>query len=299
MSKAPLVSVVMAVYNDEVYLPEAINSILTQEFSNFEFLIIDDCSSDKTLELLKGYKASDPRIRLFKRDINVGLTKNLNYLISKAKGKYIARMDGDDIALPNRFKEQVSLLQQSPDLHLVWSGCDFIFENEGVVCSMRLPSLIEVRNCLKRHKNYIVHPSVMMDKEAVLSVGAYNEEFRSGQDGDLWRRMLESGKQFNRIDQSLLQFRLRSNSVTAKRTGRSKDKNVAKAKVCLNNRRYKESLPYIAKVASLKQKVMLYVRYLVGETLVEKVQQVRARKTYDDIHKFSVSPPASKVEEIH
>lgn len=115
---SPKVSVVMSVYNGEKYLPETIDSILNQTFKDFEFIIINDGSTDKTAKILTSY--DDPRIRIFNQE-NMGLTKSLNRAISLAKGEYIARMDADDISYPERLKKQVDYLNKNPDIGLVGS----------------------------------------------------------------------------------------------------------------------------------------------------------------------------------
>ncbi len=109
----PYLSVVMSVYNGEKHLNEAIDSILSQTYENFEFIIIEDCSTDKTLEILKEFKEKDNRIKIIQKEKNEGpkgFIKNLNLGLNMAQGKYIARMDADDISLPERFQKQVFFL---------------------------------------------------------------------------------------------------------------------------------------------------------------------------------------------
>ena len=103
----PKVSVVMSAYNGERYLREAVESILNQTFNDFEFIIIDDGSTNSTGQILSSYAAQDPRIVLIRNRENIGLTKSLNKGLALARGEYIARMDADDVSLPNRFSEQV------------------------------------------------------------------------------------------------------------------------------------------------------------------------------------------------
>ena len=106
----------MPVYNAEKYIVEAVDSILNQTYSDFEFIIIDDCSTDASYEILQSYAAKDNRIRLFKNDVNKKLPKTLNFGISQAKGKYIARMDADDISLPERFAKQIKFMESHPEI---------------------------------------------------------------------------------------------------------------------------------------------------------------------------------------
>lgn len=112
----PLIYVVMSCYNREKYVVEAIESILNQTYTNFEFIIIDDCSTDNTFEIVKEYAKKDNRILALKNDKNYCYVHSLNKGIEIAKGKYIARMDDDDISLPERFEKQVEFLEKNEDI---------------------------------------------------------------------------------------------------------------------------------------------------------------------------------------
>lgn len=117
MRKKPLISVVMSVYNDEEYIKEALDSLLAQTLDDFEVIIVDDCSSDRTAEVIEGYR--EERFRLIRNERNMGLTCNLNRAVAEASGEYIARMDGDDICLPERFEKQVGYLKENRNLMLI------------------------------------------------------------------------------------------------------------------------------------------------------------------------------------
>ncbi len=123
-TKFPRITVIMPVYNCELYIKEAIDSILNQTFTDFEFLIIDDASTDKTVSIIKEYK--DFRIQLIEKEGNKGISDSLNYGLKVAKGEYIARMDGDDISLPERFVKQVTFLDSNPDVILCGSNFGII-----------------------------------------------------------------------------------------------------------------------------------------------------------------------------
>ena len=123
----------MSVYNDEEYLGEAIESILNQSFSNWEFLIIDDASTDRSLDIIKSYARRDDRIRYFQLGENQGLTKNLNYLLDQSQGEYIARMDGNDISLPKRLVLQLKPLRDNK-ADIAWSNLVFIDKAVNDVC---------------------------------------------------------------------------------------------------------------------------------------------------------------------
>src|SRR3989344_8117032 len=113
---SPLVSVVMPVYNAQLYLSLAVKSILAQTYKNFEFIIVDDASTDSTPKILNDFNKIDKRIILLKDKTNLGVTKSLNIGVSKAKGKYIIRMDADDWSYPERFELQVELMEKNPSV---------------------------------------------------------------------------------------------------------------------------------------------------------------------------------------
>ncbi len=184
MLSNPKISVIMSVYNGEKYLKEAIESILRQTFSDFEFIIIDDGSTDKSLNIIEDY--NDDRIKVIKNDVNVGLTKNLNRALVIAKGEYVARQDADDISLLCRFEEQIKFYENNPELVLLGTSI-YIMDEKGKIIKKRIaPSnpgkfLINVNN--------ITHASVMFNKLIVNKLGGYNELFKYAQDYDLWLRI--------------------------------------------------------------------------------------------------------------
>lgn len=113
-----LISVIMSVYNESEYIAEAIESILKQTYKKFEFIIVDDCSTDETPEIIKHYAESDNRIIFVQNETNLGLTQNLNKALNISNGAYIARMDGDDISLPERFERQIEFLNEHKEIML-------------------------------------------------------------------------------------------------------------------------------------------------------------------------------------
>ena len=121
-TKKPLVSVVMPVYNPGKYLVDAIDSILSQTFSNFEFIIVDDASTDGSWKIIKSFAKKDSRIIAFKNKINLGVSLTSNIAISQARGKYIARMDSDDVSTLDRLQKQVDFLKQHPDTCLLYTS---------------------------------------------------------------------------------------------------------------------------------------------------------------------------------
>ena len=121
MKTAPEISVIMSVYNGEEYVAEAVESILNQTFSDFELIVIDDCSTDTTGEILKRLAERDERVKVHPNEVNLRLPSSLNKAISLARGRYIARMDADDIALPERLERQYAFMEAHPNVAL--SSC--------------------------------------------------------------------------------------------------------------------------------------------------------------------------------
>lgn len=187
--KSPKVTVLMSVYNGEIYLHDAIDSILNQTFTDFEFLIINDCSTDRTAEILQSY--NDPRIKIINNEKNIGLTKSLNKGLKIARGEYIARQDADDVSAPDRLKKEIDFLRAHRDYAVVGTFVKVLNEDSEVIL---LPvSLIEdapIRDFFKR-SNCLTHGSTMLRKKCLLDVGFYDESIARAQDYDLWLRLSE------------------------------------------------------------------------------------------------------------
>nr|WP_199000412.1 glycosyltransferase [Flavobacterium sp. ASV13] len=211
MSSNPKITVLMPVYNCELYIEEAIDSILNQTFSDFEFIIIDDASSDSTVSIIKKY--NDPRVQLIEKPQNSGYTNSLNYGLSIAKGEYIARMDGDDISLPNRFVKQVAFLDKNPETVLI--GTFFkIIDKDKIITVPEYHDDIKLamlKDCC------IGHPTVMMRKSCLDKFALiYDTKKEPAEDYDLWTRLLAVGKLYN-LQEVLLNYRIHNSQVSHKR----------------------------------------------------------------------------------
>lgn len=189
---APAVSVLMAVYNGERFLAEAVESILGQGVTDFEFLIVDDGSTDRTAEILRSY--DDPRIRLITNPDNLGLTRSLNIGLAAARGRFIARMDADDIALPDRLARQLAYFEAHPAVVLVGSGHARLDDDARTrAWATRALRPIEFR-WLSFFWPPILHPSAMFRADLIHRRGLrYDESMTTSQDYDLWTRMLAHG----------------------------------------------------------------------------------------------------------
>ena len=202
------ITVLMPVYNGSRYLAEAIESILNQTFTDFEFLIIDDASKDNSLDIIKSY--DDSRIRLVENDHNLGQTATLNKGIKIAKGKYIARLDQDDLSLPKRLEKQVKYLEDNPNICVVGSWWENIDENNRTLKTVRLP--IQAVECgfwlFIYGEQPVGHPCVMFRATEIISLGGYNEIYNIAQDADLWLRASANNLQFANIPEVLLSYRI-------------------------------------------------------------------------------------------
>lgn len=211
-----MISVIMSVYNSEKYLNEAIDSILNQTYKDFEFLIVDDCSKDNSLKILEEYSQKDSRIILIKNEGNLGLTKNLNKAIKMSKGDYIARMDADDISETKRFEKQIEFLEKNKGIDIVGTFCSDINEDGIFIRNRTLPTIhSQILKILPKF-NPFAHPTVMMRKEKILSIGAYNENYRTSQDYELWFRAIGKGLRVANIPEFLLKYRMNDNYVSRK-----------------------------------------------------------------------------------
>jgi glycosyltransferase involved in cell wall biosynthesis len=177
----------MSVYNGARYLQESVDSILGQTYRDFEFLIVDDASSDGSPAMLRDAASSDRRVRVIQNEKNIGLTRSLNRAIREARGDIIARHDADDIAMPTRFETQLRLLEGSCDV----VGTNYVVIGEGGEFVEGLPSHYadDARRALARGKNPLCHSSVMFRRVVIDEAGSYDERWRYAQDYELWLRL--------------------------------------------------------------------------------------------------------------
>jgi len=206
MSENPIISVLMPVYNCELFIYEAVQSILNQTFKDFELLVIDDCSTDNTIKIIESF--NDKRIQLIRKKNNSGYTDSLNYGISIAKGNYIARMDGDDVSLPERFQIQVDFLDKYPDVILCGTGIKII-NSDTILMHPSTHEEIKVKLCFS---NSFYHPTLLFRKSVLLDIN-YDKDFEPAEDYDLWTKLIFKGKLSN-INQVLLNYRVHPNQIS-------------------------------------------------------------------------------------
>ncbi len=204
------VTVLMSVFNDIDYLDAAINSILHQTFSEFEFLIIDDASKDGSSEVLDRYAELDSRIRLIKNNRNMGLGYCLAKGVKESKGELIARMDSDDIAVLNRLELQIKTFNEKQNLDIL-GGAAIDIDEKGNEIGYRRPPLEHNKIVKYIWTCPIIHPTVMFKKKSILEVGSYSADIRRRQDYELWFRAVAGRLKFSNLKEYLLYYRLTDN----------------------------------------------------------------------------------------
>ena len=219
MPLPPAISVVLAVYNGERYLRSAVDSVLGQTRADFELIAIDDGSADATPAILNEYAARDPRVRVVSRP-NRGLTQTLNEGLELARAPYLARMDADDLCLPERFAQQAAHLDAHPDCVLVGSRV-LVVDPDGLpIRHMADERTHEQIDHAHLNRGWpVVHPAVMMRTAAVRAVGGYRDAYDTLEDLDLFLRLAEVGRLANLPD-VLLHYRQHFGSVTHTRAAR-------------------------------------------------------------------------------
>lgn len=215
--RSPTISVVMPVFNGEVYLAEAIKSILHQSFQDFEFIIVDDGSTDGTLEILKTFQKSDDRIKVISRP-NTGIVGALNDGLARARGEYIARMDADDVSLPDRFERQIDYMSSHPNCVLLGTG-HVIMDAEGNDLCIQRTELQHDRIVDRQMRGIggaILHPTTFMRRNAVEQVGGYRLKYQWVEDLDLFLRLADLGEVRN-LAEPLLRYRRHPSTVCSQR----------------------------------------------------------------------------------
>jgi glycosyltransferase involved in cell wall biosynthesis len=199
----------MPVYNSQRYLSEAIQSILDQTHTNFEFVIVDDCSEDESWQIASEFASRDDRIKLFRNPSNLGIvkTRNRGFTQSNPQHRYLAIMDSDDISLTHRLEKQIAFLESHPDHALVGGNTLIIDETSREIGSRRYPSQDrEIRRVITRY-NPIAQPTAMLRRSALQQVGMYDERYPRCQDYDLWCRITARYKAAN-LDEYTIKYRV-------------------------------------------------------------------------------------------
>lgn len=205
----PRVSVLMSVYNGELFLADSVDSVLAQDFTDFELIIIDDGSTDLTAEVLSKY--TDPRIRVISNQVNIGVARSINKGLKLARGEYIARMDSDDICFSHRLRVQVDFLDKHPDIFLCGAWMSPMHQPSIV---WKTPVKHNEIACRLLFENCINQPTVIMRSERVSNISnQYDSDIQQTEDYDLWERLIwDEQVKFAVIPEALVLYRIHSQS---------------------------------------------------------------------------------------
>ena len=208
------ISVIMSVYNGETYLKEAIESVRNQTFKNWELIVINDCSTDSTSEILAEFASRDERIKVHTNEVNLKLPTSLNKAISLSTGKYIARMDADDICLPDRLEKQYKFMEENSDVAL--SSCRFMTVRNGVYMSGGAGGRCDFQalKAMLLVANPILHPGVIA-KADVMKKFNYDTSLTCTEDLELWTRMVMGNQKIQILPECLLIYRLHDKQITS------------------------------------------------------------------------------------
>ena len=206
MISKPKVTILLSVYNGEKHLSDSIDSLLFQTYKNIEILIIDDNSNDATFDICKKYEESFNNIKVFKNLKNLGLTKNLNFLIEHSSGTYLARQDADDISEVTRIEKQIKFINKYK-----LDACTtraYVMKQNKVTPNK---SVYMPKKLVMRFKNPFIHGSLMIKKTSILEVGKYNEKFYYSQDYKLMYDLIEKGYKVKIIKKPLYILNMEGN----------------------------------------------------------------------------------------
>lgn len=202
---APAVSILMAVYNGAEYLRIAIDSVMDQDFTDFEFVIVDDCSSDTTRDIIEGYQ--DPRVVYIRNEANLGQTASLNIALRAARAELVCRIDADDAFMEGKLRRQYEFMEGNPDVAVCGTAAMRIDAEGRDVSVNRLPSdALDIRFRAIRTVP-VVHVSVMMRRSVILAAGGYPERYRFAADYALWSHLLRRGHRITNLPEVLTKYR--------------------------------------------------------------------------------------------
>lgn len=210
----PDISVIMSVYNGEEYLIEAIESVRNQTFKNWELIVINDCSTDSTAKILADFSLKDERVKVHTNEVNLRLPSSLNKAISLCTGKYIARMDADDICLPERLEKQYKFMEENSDVAL--SSCRFLTVKNGVYASGGAGGRCDFKalRAMLLVSNPILHPGVIARAE-IMKKFNYDTTLTCTEDLELWTRMARNNQKLQILPECLLIYRLHDKQITS------------------------------------------------------------------------------------
>lgn len=277
MSDSVNITVLMPVYNGELYLKEAIDSVLNQSLEDFEFLIINDGSTDSSLEIINSY--NDERIKVISQP-NSGIVKSLNLGLDIAKGKYIARMDSDDICHPHRLLTQFQFLDANKEYVGIGSSVNWIDKEGDYIFTFENPSSTddEIRRDFMKD-NPFIHSSMFFRKDVAIAVGKY-PDLMNFEDYGLWKRLLDRGKMCN-LKEVLLDYRMNPSSVSIDEKDLGEEFTILKKKAITEgvlSEQERSRIVAIIKSFSYEEKEISYKRMLAKKYLWNNYQPKKARE---------------------
>lgn len=251
-----LVSVVLPVYNASPYLSQAIQSILSQTYQGLELIIIDDASTDNSWATITQFAQKDKRIRAIKNDVNLKLSKTLNRGIEIARGTYIARMDADDISLPDRLEKQVAYMDMHPEVGISGGNME-IMHADGKVFAKRTYHLNDhdIRSHIFRYSPYS-HPLIIMRKDILDKIGGYKDEYNPAEDYELYFRIGTASK-FGNLSDTLLKYRIVEKSMTTGSTRKMELKTLEVRKKYAKDLHYKCS--FVDMIYGMAHLISIYI----------------------------------------
>ncbi|HCD9685846.1 TPA: glycosyltransferase family 2 protein [Acinetobacter baumannii] len=209
----PLISVLIPVYNVEAFVKEAVFSICNQTYKNIEIIVVDDCSTDNTYNIVAELAMIDPRIRLYKNDKNLKIVKTLNFALEQAKGEFIARMDGDDISTPERLEKQLEFLLKNPQYYLVGCHVNTIDPNNRIIGKQEMPINDNIINKTIKYSSPVLH--IWLAKREVYTKLKGYREIPGAEDYDFLLRMHSLGLLFTNLNSYEYSVRIRDGNTTS------------------------------------------------------------------------------------
>ena len=206
----PLVTVLMTVFNGAEYLKTSVNSIVKQTFKGFEFLIVNDHSTDNSVNIIESF--NDERIVIHNNERNIGQTKSLNIGLELARGKYVARMDADDVAFPLWLEKSVNFFEEHQECAAIGSQAMVIDSSGRTKKTRMVPGSFHEIIFRIFFDSPMNHVSVLLNRELILKNGGYDEEFKVTQDYELWSSLIRNNYSIKNIPEVLVSYRVHSGS---------------------------------------------------------------------------------------
>jgi GT2 family glycosyltransferase len=261
------VTVLVPAYNGEAYIGKAIESILSQSYRDFELLLIDDGSHDRTPEILAHYAAADPRVRILRHD-NHGVGYTLNRGMREARGRYIAELGADDVALPGRLEKQVAFMDKHPDYVAVGGYLRIVDPDDRPIGLRKYPTTDErLRACMLLY-NPFGSPAIMYRRHAALAAGGYTARFATCEDYDFLLRLAKRGKVAN-LAEPLTAYRFHGGSTKSTKTIRALRDTVSIKRVAFSEYGYRPTIT--ARAVNAAQNILSHLPGGIAYWLFSKI----------------------------